>query len=183
MPPSDASPPSLRSVRSQVSLQVRGTEPSDLSALLAAERAPENAPYVGQWAPERHRANLEDANYLYLTLRHGADAAAAFCGYVILEGLAEGQQSVNLKRLVVTDKRRGLGRAAVRHVMRLAFEELGAHRLWLDVKTGNAPARSLYESEGFRLEGTLRDCLRRGDAYESLHVLSLLRPEYEARRC
>ena len=59
-----------------------------------------------------------------------------------------------------------------------AFEEHGAHRLWLDVKPHNERARALYRSEGFVEEGVLRDALLTGDRFESLLVMSLLRPEW-----
>jgi RimJ/RimL family protein N-acetyltransferase len=81
--------------------------------------------------------------------------------------------------VVVAEKGVGYGRAAVRAVARLAFEELRAHRLWLDVKAQNARARRLYESEGFMTEGVLRECLARADGgYDSLVVMSLLATDY-----
>jgi RimJ/RimL family protein N-acetyltransferase len=50
--------------------------------------------------------------------------------------------------------------------------------LWLDVKTHNDRARALYLSEGFREEGLLRECLKTGDGYESVFILSMLESEY-----
>ena len=41
-----------------------------------------------------------------------------------------------------------------------------------------AAARALYRSEGFVEEGVLRDALLSGDRFESLVVMSLLRPEW-----
>ncbi|WP_412679524.1 GNAT family N-acetyltransferase [Brevibacillus agri] len=68
----------------------------------------------------------------------------------------------------------------MRQIKEWAFREQKAHRLWLDVKETNGVARALYLSEGFREEGILRDCLKTGDTYESLVVLSMLADEYEA---
>ena len=62
--------------------------------------------------------------------------------------------------------------------MLLSFQELGAHRLWLDVKPHNERARALYRSEGFVEEGTLRDALYYNGRFESLVVMSILRPEW-----
>ena len=53
----------------------------------------------------------------------------------------------------MTEKGRGHGRAALRLAIELAFEEHGAHRLWLDVKPHNERARALYRSAGFVEEG------------------------------
>ena len=78
---------------------------------------------------------------------------------------------------MVVRKRRGYGRAIVRAVKELAFEELRAHRLWLDVKEHNARARALYRSEGFAEEGLLRECLRGPVRFESLIIMALLHHE------
>jgi RimJ/RimL family protein N-acetyltransferase len=100
-------------------------------------------------------------------------------GFVLLAGLASPRRSVEFRRLVISEKGAGYGRAAVRAVARLAFGELKAHRLWLDVKAQNRRARRLYESERFMTEGVLRECLARADGgYDSLVVMSLLASEY-----
>jgi RimJ/RimL family protein N-acetyltransferase len=69
----------------------------------------------------------------------------------------------------------------LRAVAALAFEEHDIHRPWLDVKPHNERARALYRSEGFVEEGTLRDALYCGGRFESLVVMSMLRPEWAAR--
>jgi RimJ/RimL family protein N-acetyltransferase len=70
----------------------------------------------------------------------------------------------------------------VRLVKRAAFERQNAHRLWLDVLDFNVRARRLYETEGFVVEGTRRDCLRRGDRYVSAVIMSMLESEYRSER-
>ena len=59
-----------------------------------------------------------------------------------------------------------------------AFEQLGAHRLWLDVMAHNDRARNLYRSEGFLEEGTLRECMLVGGEFVSLVIMSMLEDEY-----
>ncbi|QDY80830.1 GNAT family N-acetyltransferase [Streptomyces qinzhouensis] len=59
---------------------------------------------------------------------------------------------------------RGVGRA----LLRASYDEArrqGAVRLTLRVLGHNAPARALYESEGFAVEGVLRDEFHLGGAY------------------
>jgi RimJ/RimL family protein N-acetyltransferase len=67
----------------------------------------------------------------------------------------------------------------------MAFEDLHAHRFWLDVKALNTRAQALYASEGFIEEGRLRESVRLtlqgADGYDSLIVMSLLDREYQAR--
>jgi RimJ/RimL family protein N-acetyltransferase len=81
-------------------------------------------------------------------------------------------------RIVVTDKGKGYGRAAVDAIKRYTFDTLSAHRLWLDVKEHNTRARAVYEKEDFRYEGTLRECLKGPAGFESLVVMSMLEQEY-----
>ena len=63
-------------------------------------------------------------------------------------------------------------------VIRIAFDELSAHRLWLDVFEHNARARHLYESLGFVQEGVLREAFYRDGKHYSLILMSLLDREY-----
>ena len=69
----------------------------------------------------------------------------------------------------------------MRWAKRWEFDQQGAHRLWLDVKTFNAAALNLYASEGFVEEGTLRECEHGPEGYESLVLMSLLVHEYQKR--
>ena len=87
--------------------------------------------------------------------------------------------SIEFRRIVVVRKGRGFGRSIVRAVKELCFNELQAHRLWLDVKAHNDRARSLYKSENFSEEGLLRECIRGPLGFESLVVMALLHHELE----
>lgn len=64
--------------------------------------------------------------------------------------------------------------------MRIAFEDLHAHRLFLDVFEGNVRARHLYEDLGFVYEGKMRDAARRNDAWCNLCLMSMLESEYRS---
>lgn len=99
-------------------------------------------------------------------------------GFVILAGLTSESRSIEFMRIVVQEKGQGYGRETVRAVERYAFDTLSAHRLWLDVKAHDTRARALYEKEGFRHEGTLRECLVGPEGFESLVVMSMLEHEY-----
>lgn len=151
--------------------------PADLPALISLERAPAARQFVGQWSEERHRATLggADARYYVADAEPGGLAA-----YAILRGLAEDSGSIELKRVVVATPGHGLGRRILAELIRTAFEELHAHRLFLDVYDDNARARDLYASLGFVPEGVMRQAARRGDAWHDLHLLSMLESEYAA---
>jgi RimJ/RimL family protein N-acetyltransferase len=59
---------------------------------------------------------------------------------------------------------------------------LVSHRVWLDTFTWNHRAQRAYLAAGFVREGVLRDALRKKGRFESLIVMSILRPEWEAAR-
>ena len=156
----------------------RPATPDDLAFVMAAERAPDNAPFVLQWPREKHMEAMTDPSYAHWVL----EQAGRRTGYLILMDLFNPHASLQLRRLVVTEKGRGIGRAAVRLAKAAAFERFDAHRLWLDVMEHNTRAQALYASEGFVREGTLRECLRVGDRFVSLHLMSILNRERAKER-
>ena len=154
---------------------LRLATPADIPAILALERTPMAREFVGQWSEERHRATLAggDARYYVSDTEWGGLQA-----YAILRGLNEASRAVELKRIVVAVPERGLGRRILRELMRIAFRELGAHRLFLDVYEDNARARHLYESLGFQFEGVMREAAHRDGHWVNLRLMSILESEY-----
>lgn len=178
-------------------LSLRPTTDLDLDFVIAAERHPDNCPFVGQWTRQRHASACSDPDHRHYILQteqtsnwlqaaqqvsqpHPSQAQGQRVGYLIFQGFTDDHLNVQIRRLVVTQKGQGYGRLALRWAKYLAFEQWSTHRLWLDVKTHNPRAQHLYKSEGFVYEGTLRECVRVGDRFESLAVLSILRSEYVA---
>jgi diamine N-acetyltransferase len=148
----------------------------DIPAILALERTPMAREFVGQWSEERHRATLEggDARY-YVSETEWGELQA----YAILRGLHEDSRAIELKRIVVAVPERGLGRRLLRELMHIAFTELGAHRLFLDVYEDNARARHIYESLGFQYEGIMREATHRDGHWCNLRLMSILESEYK----
>lgn len=160
-------------------MNLRSATLDDVPAIFSLERLAESQRYVGQWSEERHRATLAgpDARYYLATDSDGVPAA-----YVILRGLAESSGSIDLKRIVVARPGNGLGRRVLNEIIRIAFEEINAHRLFLDVFDDNARARHLYESLGFQYEGIMRESAQRDGQWHDLHLMSMLESEYAARK-
>ena len=156
-------------------IELRQTTENDLQYVLSAEGDEENRRFITAWSEEKHRDALDDANIEHLILE--SKPTNQRIGYVILAGLQSEHRNIEFMRIVITEKGKGYGRAAVRAIKRHAFETLAAHRLWLDVKEHNMRARVLYENEGFRYEGTLRECLKAPEGFESLVVMSMLEQE------
>jgi diamine N-acetyltransferase len=167
-----------RATTAAVDVSVRPATRDDLAFVLAAERAPDNAPFVLQWTREQHVHAMSDPSYAHWIVEQANRPA----GYLILMDLFSPHENLQFRRLVVVEKGRGIGRAAVRLVKAAAFERFGAHRLWLDVMEHNQRAQALYASEKFVREGTLRECLRVGDRFVSLHVMSILNRERARER-
>lgn len=159
-------------------ITLRATQPSDLPFVIGAERHANNLTYVGQWSYERHGAAITTDDEAHLIIERLEDRHLV--GYAILMGLTNHHQNLHLKRIVVTEKGQGYGRAALRQLKQMAFETYQAHRFWLDVKAFNPRARHLYESEGFVLEGCLREALKTEDGYHSMDLMAMLRAEYRA---
>jgi diamine N-acetyltransferase len=160
-------------------LVCRSTIPADLGFVIATERAADNAAFVLSWSQQQHLQALDDAAIAHWILEaQGANRRAV--GFVILAGVDPPGGSVEFRRLVVREKGSGFGREAVQLVKREVFERFRAHRLWLDVFEHNQRARALYLSEGFNVEGTLREHVNWQGQWRSLVVMSMLRREYTA---
>jgi diamine N-acetyltransferase len=154
-------------------VELRPTREDDLDYVVAAEADPDNAPFLAPSPREVHLDFLRDPHHRHLI----AELDGRAVGFALLR-LHPDDRAVELRRLAVTEKGRGHGRAALRLTMAEAFEEHGAHRLWLDVKPNNERALALYRSAGFVEEGLLRDALYYDGRFESLIVMSILRHEW-----
>lgn len=161
-----------------MTIHLRRTTHADIPFVYEVENAPENSSFILPWSEERHYDALGNPDILHMIVEQKETGHPV--GYVIIAGLANPHHSIELMRITMAVKGAGYGRSILRQIKHWAFVEQKAHRLWLDVKETNDRARSLYLSEGFRIEGTLRDCLKIGDTYESLLILSMLATEYEA---
>jgi RimJ/RimL family protein N-acetyltransferase len=76
---------------------------------------------------------------------------------------------------------RGYGTDAMRVLCRYSFQELGQHRIVLNVFSGNPRAIRSYEKVGFVHEANLRQSLYRdGVRYDTL-MMGLLRSDWEAK--
>jgi RimJ/RimL family protein N-acetyltransferase len=157
-------------------IRARRTQVQDIPFVSRAERDAENAPYVGQWTEQQHSQALMQGDVLHLLFEDPASGKAV--GFAILTGLENPNQSIELKRIIITDKGRGFGREVLREIKRIAFMQYRVHRLWLDVRMSNQKAINLYRSEGFREEGVLRECICDQGRFESLMVMSMLEDEY-----
>ena len=162
------------------SAQLRSTTPADLDFVLPAEAAAHAAGCVRLWTRDRHLQTLADPDAGHWIVED--PTTGDHVGYVILLGLQDPDQCILLKRIVITQTGKGYGRSVLMQVLEKAFSEFAAHRVWLDVMEDNHRARSLYCSLGFVEEGRLRECVKVGEAFVSMWLMSILRSEFRGRR-
>jgi RimJ/RimL family protein N-acetyltransferase len=136
-------------------IELRRTREADLDFVTGAESAPENSPFVSFQPRAEHEAYLQDPDVAHFIIMANDTGKAA--GYVIVAGLQRADRVIEIRRIVVTDKGRGIGFATLEAVKALAFGEFGGNRLWLDVLDTNARARHLYAKFGFKEFGTVME--------------------------
>ena len=174
-------------------LRLRPTMLSDLDWVVSVEVDLHNLPFITPWERTQHEGAVRFPDFRHFIVEAGGGETDANAesggrqGFVILQGCRNQHRSVELKRLVLAapSHGQGLGRRCVRALKAMAFDDLHAHRFWLDVKQLNTRALQLYASEGFVEEGRLRESVRihgPADGYDSLVVMSLLDREFQARR-
>lgn len=158
-------------------LLIRKGADQDIDFICEAENNPENASFVTQWTAQQHRNLMQSPSALYLIAQTDKEKRV---GYIILDNLEGKHKNIEIKRIIVTEKGKGYGRTLIKATKHLVFNNLNGHRLWLDVLEFNLRAKHLYESEGFKVEGTWRECWFSNDKYYSLIFLSILQQEYNA---
>lgn len=75
---------------------------------------------------------------------------------------------------------RGYGTDAIRVMLRYVFLEMNLNRVGLEVLSYNQAAMRSYQRVGFKLEGTLRAFSYRDGVYYDMHIMGILRSEWEA---
>ena len=158
-------------------MNLRGAEPNDIPFIMACERRPGYAPYVGNWTEEKHRAGMANAAYRYLI---GGDETAAR-GFALLIDDTLRPENLYLKRIAVYDADKGHGRAIMAALNDWVFNNTDTHRFWLEVVDTNLRAIHLYKSLGFAVEGLVREAYVVDGVRGSFALMSILRPEWLGR--
>jgi RimJ/RimL family protein N-acetyltransferase len=145
-------------------------------AAARAPASPEEERLAAEWYATRNDAD----DRLDLAI---VDSASGRCvGEAVLNQWDPGNQSCNFRILIgPAGQNRGLGTEATRLIVGYGFEELGLHRISLEVYAFNPRARRAYEKAGFRAEGVLRESLRYGDRWIDATVMSILAAEWLSR--
>ena len=133
-------------------IRLRRTKPADLDFVLALERAPENARFIGQWSREEHVEAIERGDREHWIVER--EVTGERLGYLIAYDLVAQGHGVYVKRIVVAEKSRGIGRAALERFC----AQRAADTVWLTVFENNRQAQRAYAAAGFeRREMSARD--------------------------
>lgn len=126
---------------------------------------------------EWYRTRGEQADRLDLAI---VDRMTGECvGEAVLNEWEPEDASCNFRILIGPRGRdRGLGTEATRLILGHAFEELGLHRVSLEVFAFNPRAQRAYEKVGFVTEGVRRDALRFDGEWVDSVLMSVLDHEW-----
>ncbi|AIT09056.1 hypothetical protein LO80_03075 [Candidatus Francisella endociliophora] len=161
-------------------IQLKLADQNDIRFILDIENDSENSLYIGKWTYSQHREALKNDDIIYFIIK---DSLGNKVGFVIITELLNKHNSIHIKRIAISSlyKGKGYGKAAFELILNWIFKNTQAHRVWLDVKDFNTRAIHIYKSLGFVIEGMLRDYEFNSlkNKYESFHIMSILRKEYE----
>ncbi len=139
----------IRAVPRAPRVRLRPTTLGDLDFVVALERHPENVGFVGQWSREEHASAIERADREHWIVERVATAEPV--GFLVAFDLVASGFGAYVKRIVVAEKARGLGREALLAFLRHATRELAAPYVWLNVAADNVRAQRTYTALGFRV--------------------------------
>jgi RimJ/RimL family protein N-acetyltransferase len=159
-------------------IALRESTESDLDFVIAHEQESANLEFIHYYSEEKHRECIADPDCGHWIIENVEEKQPV--GYLILFGLENRNKAIEFRRVVVTEKGHGFGRATLKLIKRHVFEELKFNRLWLDVMEKNVRARHLYKTEGFVEEGMMREAFFKDGNYVSLMLMSMLSREYLA---
>ena len=137
------------------------------------EQDPENAPFISQWTTEQHADAIRrgDREHWIIESDNGGPR-----GYLIAYDLKAQDSGVYVKRIVVSPKGAGLGRAAMTELLEHAYRDLGTDYVWLAVRPENERAQRSYAALGFTLtkrSERARECIAAGRDPENPNLLMI----------
>jgi ribosomal protein S18 acetylase RimI-like enzyme len=129
-----------------LNLTLRLSTGDDLAFITTLERHPDNRDFIGQWSDAEHLAAMRGEKRRSHRI---VEVDGKPGGYMIWYDGPPDSPSLYLKRILVADKERGVGQAA----MRLFLEEANSREdiafAWLLVRDWNTRAQAVYTKLGF----------------------------------
>ena len=125
---------------------LRPSRPADLAFITGLERDPENRDFIGQWSDAEHLAAIarENRREHWIIECEGVPA-----GYLIAYDCREAGAGFHVKRILVEEKNRGIGREALGQFVARVLALEGVTCVWLNVLDWNVRAQKVYAKLGF----------------------------------
>ncbi len=129
-------------------ITLRDTKFEELSAICGIEQG-QARNFIIPYSLHRHQEEFANQTVIYKSICR----ADKLIGFTILVLDPDGQ-SVEFRRIVVSEPGHGIGQRVVAMVREVCRNELGRKRIWLDVFETNERARRVYEKAGYRRFGS-----------------------------
>lgn len=117
---------------------------NDASIFAGFELMPDTQKYILPYTPLEHELKIKDSALVYLRIL----AHNELKGFFIL-ALEPDRQSIEFRRIVISEKGRGIGQLAIVMMEQYCRKELNRTRIWLDVFEDNSRGRHIYEKLGY----------------------------------
>jgi ribosomal protein S18 acetylase RimI-like enzyme len=129
-----------------MNLRIRPTTQADLAWVTDLERRPDHVDVIGQWSDAEHLEAIEGRNGRehWIIEREGRRA-----GYLIAYDCTSKAAGIYVKRILIDEKERRTGQAALSAYLDEAFAREGVDCVWLIVRNGNDRAEAVYRKLGF----------------------------------
>ncbi len=118
---------------------------ADADYFAAMEQEPDTREYIIPYTALDHREKIRDSSLVYLKIEERGSTV----GFIILRLEPDGR-SVEFRRIVVSEKGRGIGQAALISMEEFCLTRLGRSRIWLDVFEHNLRGQHVYQKLGYR---------------------------------
>ena len=162
-------------------LRLRRAELADIDYICTLQEAEDNRDFIVPFSRADHETIITQGKAAMDIIVEERESAERV-GYLHVTGLLLASKEQEWTHVVIARKGLGYGHEAMKLLKAWAFDDMGAHRAWLDCKDYNARALHLYESEGMVREALIRETLLHRGVYENLVVLGILDREYRARK-
>ena len=149
----------------------------DLPFIMQTERLPGYDAFIGRSDEAQHRARMANSRCAHFIAWHDAHRV----GFAILRDWSAADGITLLMRIAMAEPNTGHGKNFLRALIDRVFSETTCHRFWLGQFPANTRARQVYESVGFTAEGIARGSVFLYGRHHDELILSILRPEWEAR--
>ena len=117
----------------------------DLKNFIVLDRQKDVYSYIIRYSLDEYIRFFNDPGIIYLTI---FDDREEFAGYIILS-VEDDSNSVEFRRIVIDEKKRGIGQTVIKLMEKFCTEELEARRIWLDVFEHNKRGLHVYKKCGY----------------------------------